>query len=148
MELVAWHWWLISAAALFVLEIFTPALVAACLGIGCIGGAVAAWLSGSFELQLITFSLVSALSFWGVRPLIKRIAYPKKENFKTNVDALIGKEGRVLEEINNKESKGRALVEGDDWRAVSFDDDQIISQGAKVKVVRVDSTILVVKQIH
>lgn len=142
-----WHWWLAGACFLFILEIFTPALVAACLGVGCAGAALAAWLGAGPEVQWLIFSLVSAVTFWGVRPFVKKVAFKGSHNLKTNVEGLKGKTGRVLESVNNKEGTGRVWVEGDDWKAVSAHNEEILEAGALVRVIKVDSTILVVERI-
>lgn len=144
METAPWHWWLAAAVILLIIEIFTPALVAACLSVGCAGAALAAWLGGSVTLQWLVFSAISALAFWGVRPFVKKIAYPHSEKVKTNVDALKGKTGRVLVRIDNRAGGGRVLVEGDDWKALSAHDSEILEAGTSVRVVKVDSTILTV----
>jgi membrane protein implicated in regulation of membrane protease activity len=36
MSLEPWHLWIIVAIILFIVEIFTPALLAICLAIGCL----------------------------------------------------------------------------------------------------------------
>lgn len=144
MEPHAWHWWLAASVLLMILEIFTPALVAACLGVGCVGAAVAAWLGGSITIQWLVFSAISALAFWGVRPFVKKIAYAQSEKIKTNIDALKGKTGRVLVRVDNRAGGGRVLVEGDDWKALSAHDTDILEEGTLVRVVKVDSTVLTV----
>lgn len=144
MEPSPWHWWLAAAVLLLIVEIFTPALVAACLGVGCAGAALAAWLGAGVTLQWLVFSLVSALAFWGVRPFVKKIAYSRSEKIKTNVEALKGKTGRVLVRIDNSAGGGRVLVEGDDWKALSAKDSDILEEGTVVRVIKVDSTVLTV----
>jgi membrane protein implicated in regulation of membrane protease activity len=144
MEPHSWHWWLAAAVVLMIIEIFTPALVAACLGVGCLGAALAAWLGGSITTQWLVFSAISALAFWGVRPFVKKIAYPKNEKVKTNVDALKGKTGRVIVRVDNRAGGGRVLVEGDDWKALSAQDADVLEEGTSVRVIKVDSTVLTV----
>lgn len=144
MELSIWHWWLIAAMLLLILEIFTPALVAACLSVGCAGAALASWLGGAATVQWLVFSGISALAFVGVRPFVKRLLSPAGEKMKTNVEALQGKTGRVLVRIDNKAGEGRVLVEGDDWKALSADDSVVIEAGTFIRVVEVDSTVLIV----
>ncbi|UKI45225.1 MAG: NfeD family protein [Porphyromonadaceae bacterium] len=51
----------------------------------------------------------------------------------TNIDALIGREGRVEEAIAPGES-GYVAVDGDVWKAVSRETD-VIEVGEKVKIV-------------
>lgn len=144
-ELSPWQWWFIGAVFLMIVEIFTPALVAACLGIGCVASGLAAWLGAPFWLQILVFSVVSAFAFWGVRPFVKKILYASSPQIKTNFEALEGKDGRVLVRIDNRAGTGRVQVEGDDWKARSWDDSVVISEGETVVVTKLDSTILIVK---
>lgn len=144
MELSPWHIWMIAGIILFILEIFTPALVAACLGIGCLAAGLISLLSIGLEGQLLTFSIATAVSFFGVRPFMLRYGHRRADRIKTNADALVGKYGRVLVEIDNHKAQGRVAVEGDDWRAESLND-VVIPEGTRITVVKVDSTILIVK---
>jgi membrane protein implicated in regulation of membrane protease activity len=59
----------------------------------------------------------------------------------------VGKTGRVSERIDRAANTGRVIVEGDDWRAVS-ENDVPIESGARVEIIRVDSTILLVRPHH
>ena len=68
----------------------------------------------------------------------------KNSKIKTNADALVGKVGRVVEVIDNNKSQGRVIVEGDNWRAET-ENNEIVKEGEKVEVVKVNSTILIVK---
>jgi len=48
----AWQIWIAVGLGLMVLEVFVPGFVLACLGLGSFGGAIAAYLEASFEMQL------------------------------------------------------------------------------------------------
>jgi len=50
-----WTTWLIAAAALLLVEMFTPGFLLACLAVGAVGAAAAAALGWSIELQLSLF---------------------------------------------------------------------------------------------
>lgn len=142
MDLSPWHWWVIASLLLFILEIFTPAFLAASVGIGCLLAAACAGMDWGMEIQLLAFSVGTAASMFGVRPFMKR--YGGGPGIPTNVDALAGKVGRVSERIDPKANTGRVIVEGDDWRAVT-ENDATIEAGTRVEVIRVDSTILTVR---
>ena len=144
MDLSPWHWWAIAALLLFILEIFTPAFLAASAGIGCLLAAACAGMGWGIELQLLAFSVGTAASMFSVRPFMKR--YGGGAGIPTNVDALAGKIGRVSERIDHRANTGRVIVDGDDWRAVT-ENDQAVEAGSRVQVIRVDSTILLVRPI-
>jgi membrane protein implicated in regulation of membrane protease activity len=58
----------------------------------------------------------------------------------------VGQKAWVTKRINNALNEGRIKISGDDWRAESADN-QIIEVGTPVEVLKVNSTILVVKSI-
>lgn len=145
MNFEIWHIWVIVALIFGIIEIFTPSFIAFSIAIGCLFSAAAAGFDTSIKIQLLAFSIGTAIAFFGVRPFMMRFAHKKSNAVKTNVDALIGKTGRVTEAINNAQNTGRAIVEGDDWRAIS-EDNSVINAGETVEVIKVDSTRLIVKK--
>ena len=61
------------------------------------------------------------------------------------VDALLGKRGVVLERIDPVSRQGRVKVDGEDWRGASVDDTPI-EVGARITVIQVDGTTLMVEK--
>lgn len=147
MEFEIWHIWIIVAVLLFIAEIFTPAFLAACLAIGCIFAGIVSSLDFGFKIQLIAFSIGTLISFFGARPFILKYGHKKSGDLKTNVDALVGKIGKVTVTIDNFNNQGRLTIEGDDWKAES-ENHEIINVGERVEILEVDSTILKVKLIN
>ena len=144
MGIEVWHIWVIIALVLFIIEIFIPTILPACFAIGCIFAGVVSAFDYGIKIQLIAFSIGALVAFFGVRPFVLKFFYRKKRE--TNVDALIGKVGRVTETINVSKNEGRIVVEGDDWKAET-EGDEIVNAGEKVEVIQVNSTILIVKPI-
>ncbi len=138
--------WIAAAVIFFIIEIFAPSFVAACVAIGCVAGGLAAMFGGGTIAQLLFFSIATLASFVGVRPLMKKYFYKRSEHVRTNVDSLIGRTARVSERIDPASGGGRAVVDGDDWKAVSVDN-AAIEKGEQVEIIKVDSIILVVKKI-
>lgn len=145
MILEVWHFWVIAALIAGIIEIFTPSFIAFSIAIGCLFSALGAGLEASVELQLLLFSVGTAISFFGVRPFMLKFAHKNSNSIKTNTDALVGKKGRVTDIIDNMANTGRVMVEGDDWRALT-EDDSVVNAGESVEVIRVDSTRLYVKK--
>ncbi len=140
------YWWTIIGIAGFIIEIFTPGFFAASLGIGAFFGALTAvFFPDALEYQMYAMAGGSLLSFVLIRPIWKKYLLNTKD-IKTNADALIGKIGMVTEDIDNKENSGRVAIDGDDWRAVS-ENEEIIEAGSQVEVVNRESIILTVKLI-
>ncbi len=144
-EFFQWQYWVALALVLIILEIFVPGFVLFCLGVGCIGGAVAEALGFGINIQLTAFALLALLSFFLVRPVLMR-RFWKDDGLRTNVDALVGQKGKVTEDFDPTMKLGRVSVGGDDWRAETTDN-EVLQRGAVVKVLRVESNTLIVTPI-
>lgn len=138
------YWWLIAGILLLLIEIFTPGFFAASLGIGAFSAAAVAYFNGSMEWQLLTFSVVSVLSIFLLRPIIKKHLYDT-DDVKTNADALIGRVGTVIKEIEPATNQGRCAIDGDEWQFMLADENQRVKAGKKVRVIKRDSIILTVE---
>ena len=77
MNFEIWHIWVIIALIFGILEIFTPSFIAFSIAIGCLFSAVAAGLDTSIKIQLLAFSIGTAIAFFGVRPFMMRFAHKK-----------------------------------------------------------------------
>ena len=146
MDIEVWHIWIIIAVILFIAEIFTPTFLPACIAIGCITAGIVSGFDYGVKIQLVAFAIGTLIAFFGVRPFTLKYFYKKSAKIKTNMDALIGKVVRVSETIDISKNEGRVVVEGDDWKAVT-ENDEIVTLGEKVEVQQVDSTVLIVKPI-
>lgn len=133
--------WLVLIAVFIIIEIATLGLTT----IWFAGGALVAFLAGlcgaNSTVQIVLFFVVSIALLFCVRP-----SACKKFNsnrVKTNVDGLIGMEGKVLQQIDNFNQKGAVLLDGKEWTARSVDD-TIIEVGEKVYVVKISGVKLIV----
>ncbi|MDR2938195.1 MAG: NfeD family protein [Prevotellaceae bacterium] len=146
MEIEVWHLWMVAAVVFFIIEIFTPAFVVACIGVGCIAGGLASLLGCGTVAQLLYFSAFTLLSFIFVRPVAVRYLLKRSCSVRTNVDSLVGRTARVSERIDPATGSGRVMVDGDDWKAVSFNN-STIEKNELVEIVKVDSIILTIKKL-
>ena len=141
-----WHLWLIAAIALFIVEIYTPGFVIACFSIGCFSASIASLVGLQLNSQIAIFALTTLVVFFGVRPFFNKFAYPKKEERKTNIDALMNKIGRVTETIDPLSGTGRVTVGGEDWKAISVND-ETIELDTRIEILQVDGSKLIVQEI-
>lgn len=141
----AWHVWTLTAILLALIEVFTAAsgFLILCFALACMLSAAAAFLGLGLEGQLLLFSLASIGAIAGIRPLLQSRLARSPHAVKTNADALVGKIGLVSERIEEHPLGGRALVEGEDWWVVAQEEGPV-EAGARVKVLRVDGSKLVV----
>ena len=123
-------YWLIALAVLLVIEIITLGLTT----IWFAGGALVAFVLALFNVpllvQITVFLVVSILLLLFTRPVVEKRL--NESRVKTNVNSMIGKEGRVTETIDNYNQKGIVIINGLEWTARSSRDDLIIPEGSKV----------------
>ena len=112
--------------------------------IGALTAFFASLFGASFWIQIILFLVVSLVVLVVYRPLA--VKYVNAKRTKTNVDALVGKEAKVTEKIDNLNQTGRVVLNGMDWSARTtiggtIDVDTI------VKVVEVQGVKLIVEPV-
>lgn len=146
LQMELWQIWIIAGILLLIVENFIPTFIAASIAIGCLVAGLFSFLGFGIEGQFVAFSAGILLSFFGIRPIMSKYGHRKHKEIKTNVDSLVGKKGRVVEALDTENSRGRILVEGDDWKAES-EDGKPIAFGKQVQILEVNSTILIVKEI-
>ena len=140
-----WLIWVIISILCLILELSSGDFFLLCFAIGAAVGAVVAGCGLSLTWQIIIFALVSALSLLLVRPaLIRKLHKPHKVRL-SNAEAMIGREGRVTEEIETN-GYGRVAIDGDNWKARSIDG-SAIANGTRVRVVKMDSIIISVEPV-
>jgi len=139
-----WYIWMIIAALFVVGEIFTAGFFLLWFGIGAAVAGVLAIFGLEFGWQLGSFVLVSGVLFVVSRRFAEK--FSKKQPPGIGADRVIGKEGIVLEEIDNAKNIGRVRLKKEEWRADS-ETGEVIPVENKVEVIRLDGTHLVVKKI-
>jgi membrane protein implicated in regulation of membrane protease activity len=145
-----WELWLAAGLILVILEVFVSGFVLACLAVGAVGGAIAAVLDQSLEVQLVATAVVSILAFLFPRPLAQRKWF-SGDVILTGVDALIGREAEVSEAFDSNSGKGRCRIDGDDWLAQwdsASTSDRPPALGERVTITSVLSNTLIVTEIQ
>ena len=141
-----WLIWVIISIVCLILELSSGDFFILCFAIGAAFSAIIAGCGASLTWQIITFAVISALSLLLVRPaLLKKLHKPTKERL-SNAEAVIGREGRVTEDIETN-GYGRVAIDGDDWKARSADG-IAIAKDTRVRVLKMDSIILTVEPVE
>jgi membrane protein implicated in regulation of membrane protease activity len=110
--------------------------------VAAIVAAFAAYFGTGFVAQLTTFVAVLAVSLLVLRPrMIRRLDAP---GVPSRTELLIGREGVVTHEIDERVGAGRVNVGGQDWAARAS---QPIAAGARIRVVGADGIVLEVKPV-
>lgn len=140
-------WWIwMALAAIFVIgEMFTAGFFLLWFGIGAAVAGLLAILGLSFGWQLGAFVVVSGVLLAVSRRFAER--FSKKQPPGIGADRFIGLRGQVLEEIDDIKNTGRVRLHKEEWRADSADG-EIIPKDARVEVVRLDGTHLIVQTIQ
>lgn len=134
-------YWLIAVAVLIVIELLTLGLTT----IWFAGGAFIAFIAGQFQaplwLQLVLFFAVSVVLLVFTRPIAEK--HLNASRTKTNIDSLIGKHGKVLEEIDNLNQTGKVMLDGMEWMARSETPEEKIPSGTVIEVKKVKGAHIV-----
>ena len=138
------QFWLMAFIILVVMEFLTMGLTTIWFAIGALVSFFASLFGAAVWLQIVLFLVVSLVVLIVYRPLA--VKYINSRRIRTNVDDLVGKEGKVTEKIDNFNQTGRVIVNGMDWSARTtiggtIDVDTI------VKVVDVQGVKLIVEPV-
>ncbi|MBO1363899.1 NfeD family protein [Prevotella sp. A2931] len=142
------HLWLLWTIIMFVcliLELSSGDFYVTCLAIGALAAAVSAVFHLPFWIQVIVWALCSVLSIWLIRPRLLRRLHDRQHERLSNADALIGREGTVIESVDPN-GFGYVQVDGDAWKAVSTDE-ATIRKGERVRIISRDSIIVTVVRV-
>jgi membrane protein implicated in regulation of membrane protease activity len=127
--------WIVLGVLLAVAEIFTATLFLIMFAVGAFAAAGAAALGAGVGVQALVFAAVSALSVFAVRPVIKRHTVLGEGDTPMGVEAMEGSSALVLEKVDA--DGGVVKIDGETWRARSFDATQVIEPGERVRVMEV-----------
>ena len=109
--------WLGVLLLSLILEGATAAITSLWFAIGALAAMLTTALGGEIWLQVTVFTVVSILCLLALRPVLKKYITPKQ--VKTNIDAIIGTTGVVLEAIDNIAGTGKVKLSGMEWTARS-----------------------------
>ena len=124
--------WLVLMVFFLLMESSTVTLVSIWFAVGSLSAMIVSLFGGEFWLEGVVCVAVSAVLLAALRPVVRKYLNPKIE--KTNVDALLGKQGMVIASVDNIRSTGTVKLGGVEWSARSTDGNPI-EEG---KIVRVD----------
>ncbi|MEU8755460.1 NfeD family protein [Streptomyces chartreusis] len=142
MEIDAWVWWLIGAAALGIGLVITAMPELGMLAVGAVAAAVAAGIfGGGAVVQVVAFVVVSTALIAVVRPIANRHR-AQRPQLATGIEALKGKQAVVLERVDA--SGGRIKLAGEIWSARALDTDHAYEVGQEVDVVDIEGATAIV----
>ena len=138
-----WQIWAVVAVVCLILELSSGDFFIICFSIGAVFAIISAVVGLNIYWQIFIFAIFSLLSVLFVRPVALRWLHKNEPNRASNADALIGRTGKVTEAIHVNDP-GYVQIDGDLWKAVS---DDTIEEGATVRVIDRESTIVTVEML-
>jgi membrane protein implicated in regulation of membrane protease activity len=141
-----WQVWTAIAVICLILELSSGDFFIICFSIGAVFGCIASVAGLNIYWQLGLFALFSAIAILTVRPVALRWLHKNEPDRVSNADALLGRQGRVVESIKAG-GYGRVAIDGDIWKAVTNEPSDI-KEGSVVIVVGRESTIITVESIN
>lgn len=135
--------WLIIAVAFGIAELMTISLTLVWFSIGALILMVLSTFIESIIIQIVLFAVISIT----LLVIFTKYFVDKDKSFKynTNLQGIEQKTGVVKEEIPSY-STGIVTLTGEDWTAISEDNEKI-EVGQLVKVIRIEGVKLVVKPV-
>ena len=139
--------WLGIAVAFGIVEAAAPALVCIWFCVGAAAAFVVSLFTASILVQVAVFLVVSCVALLALRPFFRKSAKVKAKDALTDVDAYVGREVTVTQEIPaGKDLCGRVRLGDVSWLARTSEG-VAGPTGSRVVVKSVDSTVLVVKPV-
>ncbi len=134
--------WVLAAVIAAIIEAETCDMVSIWFVPGAIVAMLLSFLSVPLWVQGVVFAGLSAVTLTVVHTALKKYL-PKKGETKTNVDALVGTRGIVLEDIDNLKGTGCVKLQSLEWTARAKEEDLIIPKGSVVYVADVQGVKLI-----
>ena len=127
--------WLGLMILFLVIESGTVTLVSIWFAGGALIALIVSLFTDIIWLQAVVFLAVSCLLLAMLRPLVRKFIKPKI--IKTNVDSVIGTEGKVMQTIDNVAATGQVKLGAMYWTARSTTG-EIIPEGTLIRVDRIE----------
>ena len=138
-----WYWIGIIVLAIIV-EFFTEQLVSIWFVPGAVVATVIDFFVSNLAIEVAAFVLISALGI-----ILTKIVFSnknKKQDTKTNIDAIIGSKCIVTEKIDNFAGCGQAKVKGQIWSARGLGDDDVFEKGEVLRIVAIEGVKIICKK--
>ncbi len=140
-----WLLWTLVCVVALILEVSSGTFYLMCFAIGAVAAVVVSLMGIPLWLQVLVFSVISAVSVFCVRPLLVKCLHPVQKERLSNASALVGRQGVVIEPIS-AERPGYVRVDGDEWRAVTADG-TMIERGVNVRIIAMNSIVVTVEPV-
>jgi membrane protein implicated in regulation of membrane protease activity len=140
-----WIIWLVFIFVCVIIELLTLEFTFLMVAAGSLGGLGANLLGADWWVQILVASLLSVLLILTIRPLLLRVMHRGADLTPSNVEALLGLGGRVLETVGEDGGLVK-LANGETWtaRLDTVARNLVLGQGDKVTVTAIEGSTAVV----
>lgn len=104
---------------------------------------IVSFFTDNLIIQMAVFVVSSIVLIFLTKPFVKKFI-EKNDNLATNAYSIIGKKGRVTEEINSETGSGQIKVGAETWSAKPLEDNTIIPKDSNVIIEKIDGVKAVV----
>lgn len=133
--------WILLAVLLAVGEVLTLTFFLGAIAVAALVAGLLALAGVGVVVQLIVFIAASAGSVLLVRPLARRhLRTPAA--LRTGTAALVGARAVVLQRVDA--DGGQVKIGGEVWTARAYFEDQVIDEGKRVEVAKIDGATALV----
>ncbi len=141
----AWIVWLVLILLFVTIEMVTLELTFLMIAVGSLGGLVSGLLGAPWWLQLVIAAVLSVALLLGIKPPLLRALKKGGDPTKSNVDALLGLDGHVVQSIGAQGGQVR-LANGETWTAQLSpgSEQRVVEPGERVLVIAIDGATAVV----
>jgi len=141
----AWIFWLGLILLFVVIEMLTLEFTFLMIAIGSLGGLIAGAFGAPWYLQIVVAGILSLLLILTLRPPLLRLLKRGGDPTKSNVDALLGLEGLVLDQVTDSAGHVK-LSNGDTWtaRVSPLTEHRDLGRGERVLVTAIDGATAIV----
>lgn len=148
MESFAWIFWIVLGVILIIAETFTFGFVLFWFGIGALAAALAGFLGVGIVGQFAVFAVVSTVLTAMSRTIFaKYYSHGDADVVKMGMDALPGQIGTVTAKSNGALGEAAVKVYGSTWTAFPEGGENVLEEGEKVEVVRVQGSSIYVRKV-
>ncbi len=135
--------WLAVIVVMLVIEAATVSITTSWFALGALFSLiVTSFAPDALLVQVLVFVVVSGLSLWLLRPLVRR--YVSIKRTPTNADRIVGQVGVVLEDIDNLRNAGAVSMGGKIWTARSYTGEPI-AKGDTVRALFIEGVKIIVE---
>lgn len=136
--------WLALLLVTIVIELITVGLTSIWIAGGALAALVLCLCGCHPALQIVVFFGVTFVLLYFTRPWAKK--YLEGRKVATNYEECIGKEVRVVEEVNNRLDSGKVLYNGMEWTARAQDDEEIFQPEETAVVAEIRGVKMILKR--